>query len=54
VLSANPRDVGARVNFGIALQSAGRRDDAIAQFREALRIDPSSQAAKENLRSATK
>jgi protein O-mannosyl-transferase len=36
-------------NLGIALVNAGRRDEAIARFQEALRLDPAYAEARNNL-----
>jgi superkiller protein 3 len=36
-------------DFGVALARAGRMDEAIVQFREAVRLDPSYGAARDNL-----
>ncbi len=35
-----PRSAGGHTNYGFALSSAGRKEEAIAQFRMALAIDP--------------
>jgi len=35
-----PRDGAVRLNLGIALQRQGRRDEAAAEYAEALRLDP--------------
>ncbi|MEW6720774.1 MAG: tetratricopeptide repeat protein [Thermodesulfobacteriota bacterium] len=43
---ANPR---ARNNLGYAYQQAGRREDAIGCYREALRLDPGHRRARGNL-----
>jgi len=39
----------ARINLGVALEQQGRREEAIAQYREALRIDPGRVQAHNNL-----
>jgi hypothetical protein len=36
-----PRDGAVRLNLGIALQRQGRRDEAVAAYDEAVRLDPS-------------
>jgi tetratricopeptide (TPR) repeat protein len=39
----------ARVNLGVALEEAGRTNDALVQYREALRIDPNRPAVHNNI-----
>ncbi|MGP8052774.1 MAG: tetratricopeptide repeat protein [Limisphaerales bacterium] len=39
----------ARVNLGIALQTAGRNEEAMAQYREVLRLNPDDPGANHNL-----
>ena len=41
-------------DFGVALARAGRMDEAIVQFREAVRLDPSYTAARDNLTKAVR
>jgi Flp pilus assembly protein TadD len=38
-----------RNNYGITLATAGQRDEARAEFREALRLDPTLTSARDNL-----
>lgn len=47
---ANPRYAPARVLLGLALLSLGKVDQAIAEWREALTIDPESKTAKMYIR----
>jgi tetratricopeptide (TPR) repeat protein len=44
-----PRDALARDLLGVAFDMHGRRDLAIQQFREALRLDPANELAREHL-----
>lgn len=44
-LARAPRDAAVHLNLGIALQRLGRRDEALAHYAEALRLDPSLAAA---------
>ena len=48
-LRQNPNAGAAHNNLGLALASAGRWQDAIAQHEEALRLDPSYPEARNNL-----
>jgi TonB family protein len=41
-LKNSPNDAEAHYNLGIAFRAQGRKDDALAQFREAARLEPSS------------
>ncbi|WP_437286509.1 tetratricopeptide repeat protein [Sorangium sp. So ce406] len=47
---ANPKYAPARVLLGVALHSLGASDQAIAEWREALAIDPDNMTAKMYLR----
>jgi hypothetical protein len=49
-----PRDADAHALLGLALVGQLRVDDAIAQFRTSLDIDPGHQAAREYLARALK
>lgn len=49
VLSANPTNITAHVNLGVALNLAGDRTSAAKQFAEALGIDPKNLRAHYNL-----
>ena len=44
-----PNDVDVHVNFGAALEVMGDRGGAEAQYREALRLDPTDPDARANL-----
>ena len=48
-----PDYVRARVNLGSSLAALGRYDEAIAQFTEALRLQPDLDEARRNLEYAT-
>ena len=39
-------------NFGVALQRMGQRDPSIAQWRQALALDPANTVARKNLTDA--
>ncbi|HEX7792938.1 MAG TPA: tetratricopeptide repeat protein, partial [Vicinamibacterales bacterium] len=45
----DPNDAGAHYNYGSTLLDAGRFDDAIAEFRAALRITPQAPETHNNL-----
>ena len=47
--AADPESARARVNLGTALARAEQADDAIAAFRDALRIEPTNDVALANL-----
>jgi tetratricopeptide (TPR) repeat protein len=48
-VAQRPDNARAHTNLGIAFTAAGRAEEAIASFREALRLDPSSAATHRNL-----
>jgi tetratricopeptide (TPR) repeat protein len=48
-LRLDPGMVSARMNLGIALSRAGRREDAAQQFEEILRVHPANADAHNNL-----
>jgi len=48
-LAAHPDDPAAHISFAQLLANMGRRDDAIAQYQQALRLDPSDATAHYNL-----
>jgi Flp pilus assembly protein TadD len=48
VVAAYPKDAGLHNVWGELLTREGKFNDAIAQFDEALRLDPSNKAALEN------
>ena len=45
----NALSASVRNNYGITLATAGQRDEARAEFREALRLDPTLTSARDNL-----
>ena len=51
-LLAHPSSARAHFGVGRAYRAAGREADAIARFREALRLDPALKAAKDAIASA--
>jgi protein O-mannosyl-transferase len=44
-----PDAPGAHNNYGIALAQAGRLDEAVTHWQEALRVDPGDVNARRNL-----
>jgi tetratricopeptide (TPR) repeat protein len=52
VVELAPELAAARNNLGIALQLAGRRDEAVIQFRRALALRPDYADARANLAAA--
>jgi tetratricopeptide (TPR) repeat protein len=46
VRAESPRLVPALLHLGLAYQAAGRREDAAAQWREVLQVDPANRSAK--------
>jgi tetratricopeptide (TPR) repeat protein len=44
-----PRDTGAHANFGYTLFSLGRYEDALREYREALRLDPDNARSYTNV-----
>src|SRR2546427_4356102 len=46
---AAPASAQAQEHFGVLLASAGRRDEAVARLREAVRLDPDNAEAQSNL-----
>jgi len=44
-----PDNAKAHINLGQALAALGQRDEAIAQFKEALRLNPNEREAREQL-----
>lgn len=48
-LEARPDHVSARLQLGVVLETTGRRDEAIACYREVLRLVPDSLPARERL-----
>jgi len=48
-VDATTNNVTAEINYGTALEQNGQRDQALAHYREALRIDPLSPHAHNNL-----
>ena len=49
VEETRPRDAGVQYRIGLALENLGRRDEAIARYRRATRIDPTHNAAARRL-----
>ncbi len=52
VVAKSPRKLRPRFNLGLALQQAGRSEEAIAQYEEALRLEPSHPLVLTNLGNA--
>ena len=50
----SPKDTGYRANLGSACYHLKRYDDAIREFREALRLDPNNAGARDGLGEALK
>ena len=48
-LQLRPRDAQARINLGVSLVGAGQLQEAIAEFRQALAVEPSNEVAKRML-----
>ncbi|HWA10350.1 MAG TPA: tetratricopeptide repeat protein [Opitutaceae bacterium] len=48
-VAKRPENPRARVNLGIALAEAGRTEEAIGQYREAIRLEPGNAIARLNL-----
>ena len=53
LLADAPNDVQLLTNQGVVLYSLGRKEEAIAEFRRALEIDPRAKEARESLMVAT-
>jgi len=51
VVQSHPASAAAHFGLGRAYRAAGREEDALAEFREALRLDPSFQAASQAIAS---
>jgi|SRR6266508_654451 len=49
IAQAAPASAEAQEHYGVLLASAGRRDEAVAQLREAVRLDPVKAEAQSNL-----
>ena len=49
VEETRPRDAGVQYRMGLALENLGRRDEASARYRRAVRIDPAHDAAARRL-----
>jgi Flp pilus assembly protein TadD len=48
-VALSPGDAGFHVRFGHFLERTGRKDEARASYREALRLDPSLAGPKKDL-----
>ena len=51
-LSADPRSIRARNNLGVLYYKTGKKDEAIKQWEEVLRLEPNNQFARERLKAA--
>jgi tetratricopeptide (TPR) repeat protein len=49
VLALDPQSADAHNEMAFALMNLGRRDEAISQLQEALKLDPSNSAVRDNL-----
>jgi Flp pilus assembly protein TadD len=54
LLVLHPDDAEGHNCLGVALASQGRTDEALDQFRAAVRLDPSAPQARDNLAQAVK
>jgi len=54
VVQIKPNDPEAHNNWGVVLAQIGRKAEAVAQFQEALRLDPTYTPASVNLSAATR
>ncbi|HTV63921.1 MAG TPA: tetratricopeptide repeat protein [Verrucomicrobiae bacterium] len=48
-LEVTPDNVTARLNLGLALEKAGRKPEAMDEYRQALKLDPENVEARTNL-----
>ena len=53
-LSADPRSVRARNNLGVLYYKTGKKDEAVKQWEEVLRLEPNNPFAGEKLKAARK
>ncbi len=53
-LSGDPKSVKVRNNLGVLYNRIGKKDEAIEQWEEVLRLDPNNSFAKEKLTAARK
>ena len=49
LLARQPGDAEGHNRLGVALASLGRREEAVAEFREAVRLNPAAGGARDNL-----